>query len=96
MDLCLRDRADEGLSWLVRALEQSEPLAGHDDSPEPLLREEIAPWSLETHPLERDPCFGRPGGAVAFSADGRTALTGSYDWTARLWDVATGCSGARH
>jgi WD40 repeat protein len=28
--------------------------------------------------------------AVAFSPDGRAALTGSYDRTARLWDAATG------
>jgi WD40 repeat protein len=27
---------------------------------------------------------------VAFSSDGRTALTGSWDKTARLWDVGTG------
>ena len=28
--------------------------------------------------------------AVALSADGKTALTGSYDKTARLWETATG------
>ena len=28
--------------------------------------------------------------AVAFSPDGQTALTGSWDNTARLWDVKTG------
>jgi WD40 repeat protein len=27
---------------------------------------------------------------VAFSPDGRTALSGSYDETVRLWDLATG------
>ncbi len=28
--------------------------------------------------------------AVVFSPDGQTVLTGSVDWTARLWDAATG------
>jgi WD40 repeat protein len=28
--------------------------------------------------------------SVALSADGKTALTGSFDSTARLWETATG------
>ena len=27
---------------------------------------------------------------MAFSPDGQTVLTGSYDYTARLWDAKTG------
>ena len=77
VDLCLRDKVDEGLHWLVRGLEQWVPLAGHDDSPEPLLREEIAAWSLETHPLKAILASDASILAVAFSPDGRSALTGS-------------------
>ena len=33
---------------------------------------------------------GKAVKSVAFSPDGRTALTGSDDRTARLWDTATG------
>ncbi len=27
--------------------------------------------------------------SVTFSADGKTALSGSWDWTMRLWEVAS-------
>ena len=28
--------------------------------------------------------------SVAFSADGKTVLSGSWDWTMRLWNLSTG------
>jgi WD40 repeat protein len=41
--------------------------------------------------VERAKCVGHTGGieSVAFTLDGRRAVTGSQDGTARVWDVAT-------
>src|SRR5439155_16228931 len=48
-------------------------------------------WSRVTGKLLHPPCRHEDTvSAVAFSPNGRTFLTGSYDATARLWDTATG------
>ena len=40
-------------------------------------------WKTPRHPLRHSP-------AVTFSLDGRHAITGSYDATIKLWNVADG------
>ena len=90
LDLCQQTNVMEGMHWLVRSLEQSESLMGRADRHEQLIREEISAWFLEIPRFKA--VFPTDGSvvAVAFSPDGLTALTGSSDNTARLWDVKTG------
>src|SRR5271157_5523184 len=61
-----------------------------------------APWFCALHPPPTDPNpalvrvlegHTEPVNSVAMSVDGRTALSGSDDWTVRVWDLTTGrCS----
>ena len=54
------------------------------------LRLQIRVWSGYAHRLNAMCAHQKPVRAVALTADGKMALTGSWDQTARLWDTTTG------
>ncbi|HLN31947.1 MAG TPA: serine/threonine-protein kinase [Gemmataceae bacterium] len=86
--LCGSGEVGRGLLWLVRALE----LATHsgDEGVMRAARYNLASW--QPFFIRQRASFPHTSWvwAVAFSPDGRTALTGSEDRTARRWDVGTG------
>ncbi|MFI5458295.1 MAG: NACHT and WD repeat domain-containing protein [Isosphaerales bacterium] len=86
ISLCQQGRIDDGLLWLIRGLETNP----RDPTLDQLARLELAAWQAEMTSLRWFQSHGDRVTAVAFSPDGRTALTGSADGTARLWEVATG------
>ena len=65
---------------------RSAPTAAHEPLPSS-ARNLIGGWSLH---LGMPVLHNDWVAAVAFSPDGKTVLTGSYDNTARLWDAASG------
>jgi WD40 repeat protein/serine/threonine protein kinase/tetratricopeptide (TPR) repeat protein len=77
-----------GMLWTVESLRMS--AAANDAIGRHVAVANLSAW--RRHHLEPKQIFshGRTVGAVAFTADGKTVLTGSHDTTARLWDVATG------
>jgi WD40 repeat protein len=91
ISLCQQGRTDDGLLWLLRGLKdvREKKPRGHPTL-DHLARLELAAWRAELTSLR---WFQKAGGqvlAVAISPDGRSALTGSADRTARLWDLASG------
>jgi WD40 repeat protein len=84
LGLCEREEIGEGLLWLVRSLETAPEEA---TDLRRVIRTNLARWRQKLHAQHRDTVP-----AVAFSRNGQTILTRSYDKTARLWQTSTGKS----
>ena len=85
---CEAGDVGRGLLWLVRALE----LTDRADDPDLAIavRRNLSGWWPYLVNKRADLAHANWVWAVAISPDGKTALTGSTDKTARLWDTATG------
>ncbi|HKI31749.1 MAG TPA: protein kinase [Gemmataceae bacterium] len=79
-----RGNIPDSLNWMVRAYETAK------QANDPLERSYRDLLAGQSQGLKRMFDCGAYVEAVAFSPDGRTVLTGSFDNTARLWDAATG------
>ena len=79
--------SSRGLLFLARGLREAPEDATDIQR---AARINLAGWANDFHLLQR--CLGHGGGvyAVAFSPDGKTALTAGGDQAAHLWDAATG------
>jgi hypothetical protein len=85
---CGRGEIGPGMLLLVEALDAA--VRGKAPDLEHVIRVNLEAW--HPHVASVFPPFQHPKGteAVAFSPDGRLALTGGADGIARLWDVADG------
>jgi WD40 repeat protein len=85
LQLCDQGEAERGLFWVARALENAQ-----STELEHTARANLSAW-IPRLPRLRD-YLEHQGWvlAVAFSPDGKTVATSSWNPTARLWDVATG------
>lgn len=85
---CQHDEIGRGLIYLADALQMAET-AG-DESLARTIRANIGAWRAEVAVLQTAVRHPTRVQAAAFSPDGRTALTGGYDGTLRLWDTSRG------
>ncbi|HEV3259344.1 MAG TPA: protein kinase [Gemmataceae bacterium] len=86
--MCQYEDAGVGLLWLAQSLEAAQKAKAADV--ERSIRYHLGGWSRDLHPpLAAVLQHQGPVWAVAFSPDGKTVLTGSADYTARLWEART-------
>jgi WD40 repeat protein/serine/threonine protein kinase len=86
-NLFQRERYDQGMLWLARALES---VPASDPGLERAVRSSLGSWFARSRLLERSIAQGGEVLAVAFSPHGHCLATGTGGSAARLWDVATG------
>jgi tRNA A-37 threonylcarbamoyl transferase component Bud32 len=82
------DRPDLALVGMASLMPKA--LRLKDQSVADLLRLQLGAWKGRAAGLNAIFTHQSEVNAVALSADGKTALTGSFDKTARLWETATG------
>lgn len=88
-----REKQDEGMLWLARALEHA------PEELERAVRAGLYGWYHGPKLLERSLRHTGAIHALSFCPEARRLATASADRTARLWDVATGtplCKGMSH
>jgi WD40 repeat protein len=90
MNLCEHGEVGRGLQWMVRALRIVTEIG--DAEQERIIRYNLGAWSAVNPELLYAWRPPQPGEmrAVAFSPDGKRALTSHFHRTAQLWDLATG------
>jgi WD40 repeat protein len=90
ISLCQEGRTDDGLLWLMRGLKQVHQTKPPDPALDHLARLELATWRPATTSLRWFQRSSTSVRVVAYSPDGRTAMTGGEEGTAQLWDVGSG------
>jgi WD40 repeat protein/predicted Ser/Thr protein kinase len=87
LTLCDQGNVAQGLLWLTASLEQAERL--HDPELERVIRVNLTGWRGQLLQPSRQLPHTDWIWDVAFSPDGRRAVTGSKDRTAKVWDAHT-------
>jgi WD40 repeat protein len=84
---CEQGHPRTGMLWMANGLKE---IAGEDPALEGAIRANLAAWRGQLDHLRILLPHDDEVWSTAFSTDGKRALTGCKDGTARLWDLTTG------